>query len=425
MSSGECSTVRQYILATSKSWPPHTLLRMPALSPTMTSGNLAKWLKKPGEQVEIGDVLCEIETDKATMDFESPEEGYVAKQFVEDGEKGVEVGRPLVVIVEDQGDVGRMSDFTPEGKKEVEVAPPEERTKIPSSTVGYGTSSSSPQAPTKAEVKVSSHVAREEPHKENSTERIFASPAARFTAKERGIELEDIKGTGPGHRITKADVLQYKPETKTTQFVDVPITGMRKTIAERLVFSKTTIPHFHLTVTINISAVQRIRQLEQVSINDIVIKAAAMTCKRIPEVNSSWQETHIRQFNQVDVCVAVSTPNGLLTPIVFDASNKGIKRISQDVKELAVRAREGKLRPEEYQGGTFTISNLGMLGIESFTAVINPPQAAILSVGAVNAENLMHATLGCDHRVIDGAKGAEWLIHFKRFLEEPALMLFE
>ncbi|TPX62188.1 dihydrolipoyllysine-residue acetyltransferase [Powellomyces hirtus] len=446
------SAVRGYA---SGSYPPHTVLSMPALSPTMTSGNLGSWSKKIGDEIVPGDVLVEVETDKATMDFECQDEGFLAKIFIEGGEKDVPVGKPIGILVENKEDIDKFADFQPESGS---APPPAKEEK----------SESKEEAPKKKESE------KEEPKKEapvpkktaesSSSDRIIASPLAKTLAAEKGIDLGSITGTGPNGRIVKDDVLNYKAPAagKATSsaasskapaaapapgatYVDIPLSNVRKVIATRLAESKQQIPHYYLTQEINVDKILKLREVLnsqsngkfKLSVNDFVIKASALALKAVPEVNSSWQGTTIRQFNNADIAVAVATDNGLITPIVKRAETVGLSEISTSVKELAARARINKLQPNEYQGGTFTISNLGMYGISHFTAIINPPHSSILAVGGATdklvidesadkgfrASKVMNVTLSCDHRVVDGAVGAKWLGVFKGLLENPLTML--
>ncbi|CAG8622203.1 5200_t:CDS:2 [Funneliformis caledonium] len=385
------STPRRYYA--SKSYPPHSVISMPALSPTMTMGNVGTWQKKIGDEIAPGDVLVEIETDKAQMDFECQDEGYLAKVLVETGTKDVKIGTSKPTTTDHQ-----------------------------------------------------------------TTGRIFASPVARRLAHELGVSLNQVTGTGPKGRITKADVESLasaeptepeKPVTPiiepTSPYTDIPLTNMRKVIAQRLTDSKVYVPHYYLTIEVNMDKVLQLRETlnnesdgkYKLSVNDFIIKSSASALMVVPEVNSAWHNDFIRQYHNADISVATATPSGLITPIVTNAQSKGLATISKQVKELAGRAREGKLLPQEYQGGSFTISNLGMFGVKSFTAIINPPQSCILAVGNTeqklvpdsNAEtnyrvvNTMHVTLSCDHRVVDGAVGSQWLKEWRSYIENPLRLL--
>eukprot|EP00049_Salpingoeca_infusionum_P018092 m.355737 g.355737 ORF g.355737 m.355737 type:complete len:533 (+) comp17326_c0_seq1:160-1758(+) len=425
--------------------PEHMVIEFPALSPTMTTGGLQSWNVAVGDTVEAGDSLAEVETDKATMSFDSAEDGIIAKLLIEEGAQGVEIGTPVLVMVTEESDVAAFADYTPPVAGATKPAAAEETPKAEPSPAPTTTSTSAPsQQPTAST---------------SSGDRIFASPLAKRLAEQASIALANVPGTGPRGRITKADVDSYTASapsapaaTSSTQqavgatsYVDVPASNVRQVIANRLQESKQQVPHYYLQAEINMDKVMDLRKQfnadangeYKLSVNDFIIKASSLALKRVKEVNSSWMGNFIREYQTVDISVAVSTDGGLITPIVFDADLKGLVEISTDVKELANRARDGKLTPEEYQGGTFTISNLGMFGVNSFSAIINPPQACILAVGATEQRvvpdptasngmalaNMMSATLSCDHRVVDGAVGAQWLKEFKKYVENPLAML--
>lgn len=422
--------------------PAHQIINMPALSPTMTQGNIGTWRKKEGEPITAGDVLVEIETDKATMDFECQEEGYLAKILVPEGTKEWKVGQPVAVLVEEKADVAAFKDFKVGSPKP--AVPKEDPA---NSDNGSITAPISTVSPISMGTSISSGP--------STGSRVLASPVAKYLAKDHNIDLSRIHGSGPNSRILKHDVLdaiQNPPPSAPTMspsfsgqpFVDLPLTSMRKIIAQRLSESKQTIPHYYLTSDIDMTRTINLRkQLNsdadgafKISLNDIIIKACAMAMKHVPEVNSAWHGTFIRQHNKVDISVAVATDAGLITPIIADANMKGLQEISSEVKKLAALAKQNKLRPEQFQGGTFTISNLGMFGsVSSFTAIINTPQSCILAVGgtqkrlvpesngAIREAEFMQVTMSCDHRVVDGATGAKWLVWLKKYLEDPALML--
>ncbi|GAB5590269.1 pyruvate dehydrogenase complex dihydrolipoamide acetyltransferase component (E2) [Umbelopsis nana] len=444
------ATLKDVRLYSSKSYPSHTVINMPALSPTMTQGNIGAWNKKVGDSIAPGEVLVEIETDKAQMDFEFQEEGYIAKILTDTNAKEVAVGQPIAVLVDDADDVAAFEDFAVEDaggapKKEEAAAPVEEKKE----------ESATPKAETpKADSK-----------SEGSDDRLKASPIAQKIANERNIDLSQVKGSGPGGRIVKEDVENFKPaaaaapklaaakpaaaNAPTTAagpaYTDVPTTNMRRVIATRLLESKTTMPHYYLTSEINMEKINKLREVlnsssnneYKLSVNDFIIKASALALKKVPEVNASWQGDFIRQYHNSDISVAVSTPAGLITPIVGSADSKGLATISKQVKELAGRARDNKLQPHEYQGGSFSISNLGMYGIQHFQAIMQPGQSAILAVGTTikrvvpdetkesgfSAQAVMEVTLSADHRVVDGAVGAQWLQAFKSYMENPLKML--
>ncbi|CAB3986480.1 dihydrolipoyllysine-residue acetyltransferase component of pyruvate dehydrogenase complex, mitochondrial- [Paramuricea clavata] len=433
--------------------PSHIRVPLPALSPTMEAGTVASWLKEEGEKLEEGDVLAQIETDKATMEFETPDEGYLAKIVAPAGSKDVPVGKLVCIIVENEEDVAAFKDFKddessapatqpaeavsdPPPAPPVAAAPP---TTPPPTTPPQG---AMPQAPPPA-------------MPPSPSGRVFASPLARKLAREKGINLPSLSGSGPEGRIIASDVQTGAPVTPERpvapqvtpegEFTDIPLSNVRKVIAKRLLESKQTIPHYYLSVDIQMDDILELRkELNELgkaeyklSVNDFIIKASALSCKQIPEANSYWMNEFIRQNHNVDISVAVSTDSGLITPIVFSADKKGLKNINSDIASLAERARDNKLKPHEFQGGTFTVSNLGMYGIKNFAAVINPPQSCILAVGQTekriipddNTEQgfsqamMLSVTLSCDHRVVDGAVGAQWLQHFKSYLEKPATLL--
>ncbi|KYN28161.1 PREDICTED: dihydrolipoyllysine-residue acetyltransferase component of pyruvate dehydrogenase complex, mitochondrial [Trachymyrmex cornetzi] len=422
-------------------YPNHIKVPLPALSPTMETGTIISWQKKEGDKLNEGDLLAEIETDKATMGFETPEEGYLAKILVSAGTKNVPIGKLVCIIVQDESNVAAFKDF----KDDIVAAPPPKPT-TPITPVSPPTIAA-PVAPSVTAVaKVPSIVP-------SSEERIYASPLAKKLAAEKGLSLQGLKGTGLYGSITSKDlesavVQPLQPvitSIGTSTGVDIPISNIRAIIAKRLSESKQTIPHYYLSVDVKMDAVLAMREqfnklLEKdkikLSINDIIIKGMAMACKKVPEGNSAWLGNVIRQYNNVDVSVAVSTDSGLITPIVFGADVKGIVQISKDVKALAMKAREGKLKPHEFQGGTITVSNLGMFGVKNFSAIINPPQSIILATGVTEARLIpaknekgfitaqyMSVTASCDHRTVDGAVGAQWLAAFKNLMENPTTML--
>ena len=409
---------------------------MPALSPTMTEGNLAKWLKSEGDPVEAGEVIAEIETDKATMEVEAVDEGVLGRIVVPEGSEGVAVNAVIGVLLADGEDAGSIEE-APAEKPEPVAEPARE----------------APPAP--------GGVAERPPAQTGRGERIAASPLARRMASQAGLDLAAIQGSGPKGRIVKTDieaVLAGGSATPSPAPVRVPppapaaapsaedqtvrLSTMRRVIADRMTESKTTVPHFYLTVDCEVDELLKVRReindrIEgaRVSVNDIVIRACALALREVPAANVSWAgEGTMTQHGAVDISVAVAIPGGLVTPIVRNADAKGLVGIAAEMKELAGRAREGKLLPGEYQGGSFSISNLGMYGVKSFDAVINPPQACILAVGAAEPRpvvrdgeivpaTVMSCTLSVDHRVVDGAIGAELLGAIKRNIEYPPAML--
>lgn len=445
----------------SKSFPPHTVITMPALSPTMTSGNIGTWQKQAGDTLAPGDVLVEIETDKAQMDFEFQEEGILAKILKESGEKDIAVGNPIAVMVEEGADISSFESFTLEdagGEKESPKEAPKEEASQSSEPPESGASTAPPAKEDAAPQAQESDSAGG--RLQTSLDREpNASPSAKALALEKGVPLGAIKGTGPGGRITKADIEKYQSSDMTSSssatagptYEDIPASSMRKTIANRLKQSVNENPHYFVSTTLSVSKLLKLRQAlnasadgkYKLSVNDFLVKACAIACKKVPTVNSSWREvagqTVIRQHNTVDISVAVATPVGLMTPIVKNADSIGLSTISSQVKDLGKRARDGKLKPEEYQGGTFTISNMGMnAAIERFTAVINPPQAGILAVGttrkvaipvetddgtSVEWDDQIVVTGSFDHKVVDGAVGGEWIRELKKVIENPLEMM--
>ena len=418
---------------------------MPALSPTMTEGKLAKWHVKPGDAVKAGQVICEIETDKATMEVEAVDEGKVGQILVPEGTEGVKVNAVIAVLLED-------------GESAASSAPAVASAPVPAPAAAPAVA---PAPKPVAAAPVAAPVAA-------SGERIFASPLARRIAAEKGIDLAGLKGSGPHGRIVKADVENARPGAAPAArpapaaapaprptsapaqpvFVApgdtrVPHSSIRKVIARRMLESKQTVPHFYLTVDLEIDALLAARQAinavaekkgTKVSVNDMVIKACAKALRDHPDCNASWTEDEMIQYGAVDISVAVATDRGLITPIVRNADLKGLGQIAAETKDLAARAKTGKLKLEEFQGGGFTISNLGMFGVNSFAAIINPPQAMILAVGAgeeravvrkgqVVARTMMTCTLAVDHRVVDGAMGAQFLQTLRAYVEQPASML--
>jgi pyruvate dehydrogenase E2 component (dihydrolipoamide acetyltransferase) len=440
-------------------YPSHTQVKLPSLSPTMEKGNVQAWLKNEGEPLKEGDVLAQIETDKATMDFETPEEGFLAKILAPAGSQGLPLGALLFIIVPNQSDIAAFKDYQPTAAGATPAPKAAAAPAAPAAAAPSAAASSPP--PSSAATPVGGKVP--------------ASPLAKLKAKERGIDISLVRGSGPDGRVTVADVESFtgaapaapaaavgapapapasRPHAAPARaasvpdgtYTDIPLSNMRLIIAKRLLLSKQTIPHYYLSVDIEMDKVLKLRkELNQllakenvkISVNDFVIKASALSLRKIPAANSSWQETFVRQYNTVDINVAVATDKGLITPIVFNADRKGLATIGSEVVALAAKAKAGKLQPQEFQGGTFTISNLGMFGIKNFSAIVNPPQACILAVGGAEQRlvpdehnekgyriaTVMSVTISCDHRVIDGAVGAQWLAQFKKFLEKPDMML--
>ena len=421
---------------------------MPALSPTMEEGTLAKWLVKEGDRIQSGDLIAEIETDKATMEFEAVDEGIIGKLLVTEGSEGVKVNSPIAIILDDGEDleVQETKDITlqvePKEQTVISAAPLETKTSL----TGVA---------------------------QTSSLRIFATPLARRLAKENGVDLGSINGSGPHGRIVKNDILNINAlspianqetledpvlRTNTVQasgssvknlyadrkFKEIPLNSMRKTVATRLTEAKQNIPHFYLRKEIKIDELLQVRSRlnahlaernNKLSINDFIIKSCALALQSVPMANAVWAEDKILQLEPSDIAVAVSVEDGLFTPIIRDADEKSLSNLSKEMKELAEKARSKKLMPSEYQGGSFSISNLGMFGVDDFDAVINPPHGAILAVGrglkkpivndddTISVANVMSLTLSVDHRVIDGALGADLLQNIAKYLEDPVLML--
>lgn len=439
-------------------------ITMPALSPTMEEGTLAKWLVNIGDEVNSGDIIAEIETDKATMEVEAVDEGVVAKILVDAGTEGVKVNAIIAVLAEDGEDISKVEAAAPAEAKPIETnATAEAETKANSNTE----QSVAPQTPTTASQTLASTPL---PAATKNGDRIKASPLARRIADMKGIDLSSLKGSGPRGRIIKRDVEDAKPSAAGSstnaavsassdglimpQILDdrvyapdsyeiKPLDGMRKTVAKRLTQSFMQVPHFPLIVDIQLDHLLEsraainaaAREGVKVSVNDMLIKASAMALMDEPNCNASYSDNGIAYHKSAHISVAVAIDGGLITPVIRDAEKKGLKQISEEMKDLAARARERKLKPQEYMGGTFSISNLGMFGIKSFSSIINPPEGMILSVGAgspqavvgkdgaVKSATVMSVTLTCDHRVIGGAEGALWLQSFKRYVETPEAML--
>ncbi|KAI6005266.1 pyruvate dehydrogenase [Pisolithus orientalis] len=414
---------------------------MPAMSPTMTEGGIAAWKKKEGEAFSAGDVLLEIETDKATIDVEAQDDGILAKIIIPDGAKNISVGLPIAIMAEEGDDLSGAAQMASESAAQPSPEPTAKEESKPSAP----STSEAPKDP----------VPQSQPQEAKpglaKGARIFASPIAKKIALDRGIPLSQVKGTGPEGRIICEDVEKYQPPISavepappTAEYVDIPISNMRKVIGTRLTQSKQELPHYYLTVEINMDKVLKLREVfnktlgekdktAKLSVNDFVLKAVACALADVPEANSAWLGEVIRQYSKADISVAVATPTGLITPIVKDVGSKGLATISAEAKGLAKKARDGKLTPQEYQGGTFTVSNLGMFDIDHFTAIINLPQSCILAVGSTKPSivpapeeergfktvNVMKVTLSSDHRVVDGAVGARWMAAFKGYLENP------
>jgi pyruvate dehydrogenase E2 component (dihydrolipoamide acetyltransferase) len=444
---------------------------MPALSPTMEKGNLAKWLKKEGDKVKSGDVIAEIETDKATMEVEAVDEGTIAKIVVPEGTQDVAVNDVIAVMAGDGEDVKAAGAAQPQ--KAEAKAEPKSEPKTEAKPEAKQEAPKQDAAPAKAPAQAPAAAPAAQG---NGHDRTFSSPLARRLAKEAGIELVRINGSGPHGRIIARDVEEAKsgkglkapaavpagapaiaPSMSDKQILAlfepgsyevVPHDGMRRTIAQRLTASVQTVPHFYLTMDCDIGKLLAAREeinasapkdkekkpLYKLSVNDFVIKAMAIALQRIPNANVSWTEAGMLKHKHSDIGVAVAMPGGLITPIIRNAETKSLSTISAEMKDFAARARARKLKPDEYQGGTTAVSNLGMYGIKDFTAVINPPHATILAVGTseeravvrngkIEAAHIMSVTLSCDHRAVDGALGAELIGAFKMLIENPVMMM--
>ena len=425
---------------------------MPALSPTMTEGNLAKWLKKEGDEVHSGDVLAEIETDKATMEVEAIDDGKIGKILVPEGAQGIKVNAPIALLLGEDEDASALERFAaPVVQPAPTAPPPSPETAAPSAAVPPSVND-----------------------RGNGDGRVFASPLARRMAQQAGLDLAAIRGSGPQGRIVKSDIEAALSPGRATPvpaaghtppmsgpapaapvlskervaalagnppYTERPLNAMRRVIARRLTESKQTVPHFYLTIDCEIDALLKIRgelnaksDTYRISVNDFVIRAAALALRQVPAANASWSDEAILLWDSVDVAVAVALDDGLITPIVKAADRKGLAAIAHETKDLVARARGGKLKLEEFQGGTFSISNLGMYGVREFAAVINPPHGGILAVGAgeqrpvvkngtLTVATVVSCTLSCDHRAVDGAVGAQFLAAFKRLVEDPLMML--
>ena len=409
-----------------------TLICMPEVAANATQVTLQTWIKKEGEVVAVGDCLAEIETDKAIVEFIAERAGVMGPTLIQAGQE-VEVGSPIGVLL----DVGETS------------------VNVSALLAKTGDNASVPQLPNPSTSEPAAPPTLLSGSKVTPSHRVFVSPLARRLAKQRGIDLNTLIGSGPNGRIVKRDIeagsafavsspVMAQPSTVSPStlgdYTEVPHSGMRRTIARRLTESKSTIPHFYLSVDCRMDRLMSLRSdintamPRKISVNDFIVRAVAVALREVPQANVGWTENAMRQYTQVDIAIAVSTDFGLITPIVRAADRKSLSMISQEIADLAERARASQLRPDEYQGGSFSVSNLGMFGVSEFSAIINPPQAAILAVGmtqqvpvvedgAVKIASVMRCTLSVDHRAIDGALAAQWLAAFKRLLENPLSML--
>ena len=428
-------------------YPSHKVLNMPNLSPTMSKGTITKWYKKEGDSYIAGDVLCDVETDKATVGFEMVDSGVLAKIIAPTGSKDIPLGAPVAVVVDDAKDVAAFKDFTGEAKVEAKK----------------------PEAAKKEEKPEAKPAAKEEAKPAEGRSKI--SPAARKFAAENNVDISLIKGTGPSGRVLKSDIEEFiakrkqepeaKPAAKPTpapaaapkpvipgmpEYTDVELTSYKRVAAERLTEAKQTVPHFYVSIDCEVDNLLKLREelnkhsKSKISINDMLVKACAIACLRVPDANAAWMGTFIRKYKDVDMCVAVQTPNGLIAPIVPRTNLKGFEQIAKETKALIEKAKDGKLKPEQFIGGTFTISNAGMFGINQLISIVNPPQACILGVSLVEKKfvvdesklatdkpwriaSKLTVSLSCDHRVVDGAVASEWTKEFKRLVENPSLML--
>jgi pyruvate dehydrogenase E2 component (dihydrolipoamide acetyltransferase) len=416
---------------------------MPALSPTMKEGNLAKWVKKEGDKIKAGEVIAEIETDKATMEVEAVDEGILGKIIVSQGTENVAVNTCIALILEDGEDKSALDKFVSSASNSSVVNQP----------------NSLPQAVNNTEKSNNLEIKTTPEKTQNSSDIIKASPLAKRIAKNENISLTQISGSGPHGRIIKDDVLNYVSSGNSSRSSSVGVVhrnpqefytkknnNIRKVIAKRLLESKQNVPHFYLSCEMRVdklnelrNALNEVAHLDEngvpeykISINDLIIKATAMALKKVPDANSSWSEDATIIYNNIDISMAVAIDGGLITPIIKNADQKTIQQISKEAKSLAKKARDGKLTPEEFQGGTFSISNLGMFGIDNFSAIVNPPQSCILAVsrtvekpvidhGQIKIGHTMNITLSADHRVVDGAVGAEFLKALRRYIEHPIL----
>lgn len=449
-----------------KGLPAYTPLQMPALSPTMSSGNLGKWNVKVGDEVKAGDSFAEIETDKAIMDWESQDDGFIAALLVEDGASNIDVNTVVAVLVEDKDSVDAFRGVTADDLADGgESAPSDE---------GQDSQPAKKEQPKQQQ----QQQARVQQPSQKQGDRVVSSPYARKLAKEKGVDIANAQPSGSNNRVVAADIEALAtsgggkqkadsskqqtqgrkggssqgqqgggaevPSRKEGGFTDLPNSNIRRITAARLLESKQSIPHYYVTVSVRVDKMMTLRKQinealasdgTKLSVNDFIVKASALALRDVPEVNSAWMGDFIRQYDSVDISVAVQTPNGLMVPVIQNTDTMGLSEINAQVKALAAKAKDNKLKPEQMTGGTFTISNLGMFGVDQFAAIINPPQVAILAVGSAvekvvtapgggfEAASFLNATLSCDHRVVDGALGAQWLQAFKKRIESPLEML--
>jgi len=420
---------------------------MPALSPTMEMGNIVKWHKKEGDAISSGEVIAEIETDKALMEFEVADDGILAKILIEEGSVDVKVNEPIAILIQDGEtfDGASLNNQTESIKSEEDASIYNLHDDNKNEDANYTEESIvSHDTPNSTDISINNKSEKENIRK-------FISPLAKRIAQDRGIDYSLIKGTGPNGRIIKSDIQNYEPlennklvqiDTSNDQYTETPIDSMREVIAKRLKESHTSIPSYTLNIDVSISEINKIRKQMnrdvsdemRISINHLLIKIVSLSMIKVPEINTSWAENKILKFKDTDIGIAVAIENGLITPIIRSVNTKGLAIIRDELKDLITRSHEKKLKPTEYQGGTISISNLGSYGIKSFTSIINPPQSCILSIGtarkipvirdeAVSIDEVMSITLTADHRLIDGAVGAQFLSSIKTLIENPNLML--
>ncbi|KAF8818793.1 pyruvate dehydrogenase complex dihydrolipoamide acetyltransferase [Rickettsia endosymbiont of Cardiosporidium cionae] len=429
---------------------------MPALSPTMTKGNLTKWCKKEGDYIKPGEILAEIETDKAVMEVESVDEGVLAKILIAESSNDIAVNSVIAVVLEEDENDKDLESFLLKINSNIEKKTDQSQKRSADNNFNINKTDTTETGNSTSKNITSSNTNSVNNKSYNVNSKLLASPLARSIAKQLNINLSNVKGSGPNGRIIKQDILsynktQYTQENKKIDLVqnefciEKPVDNMRKIIAEKLLASKTEIPHFYLSIDCRIDKLIELRtqinselgesiNINKISLNDLIIKITAMAIKKIPEINSSWNKDTITYYSNVDISIAVAVENGLITPIIKNANTKTIAEISLEAKDLIARARSSKLKLEEFQGGNFSISNLGMYKIKQFNAIINPPQSAILAVSAgiltpivnnnkIEIANMMNVTLSADHRVIDGIVGAKFLSLFKKYIESPILLL--
>jgi len=489
---GQLQSIRY---ASSGSLPSYKKIPLPALSPTMETGTLRSWAKNEGDKIAEGDILAEIETDKATLGFESGDDGYLAKILIPGGSKDVPVGKLCAIMVEKEEDIAAFKDFKDEteessGKGKTSEEQPaasaktETKEKEPSKKEDASSKTDQQTTPTEKKEKHQEQKTTTKSPSSTGDDRVVASPLAKKIAQEKGIDLASVQGSGPNGRIVEEDVEKFvkeggakaKPEAKKGKdaqsapsksakkdketatraggYDEQQVSELRAENARRVTESKATIPHYYLNIQVELDEIVKLRQKlnemltpkskdpkdkpRGITINDFIVKAAALACKKQPETNSVWMEKSIRQYETVDINIAIPTDAGVLvTPIVYNADQKGLSAISKEVSQLSEKANSGKLSGDELELGTFTISNLGMYGVTNFSAIIYPQQSAILAIGGVETKlvpagdspkgfrqsTVLNVTLACDHRVIDGAVGAQWLKEFKQFLENPGSMI--